>query len=410
MLYISSKPLAYWFFYSGDPEQGSPLDRWFMILLIFLAILLLVRRRFDWGRAIRANIPLIILAGFMLISIMWSTMLFTSFKRWTHELLAILMAFAVLSEPAPRRAIESIIRRTIYVLIPLSVVLIKYFPQYGIDYAPWSGWRMWIGVTLQKNSLGRLCFVAIIFLVWSLTERRKEKRAPVWKYEGLTELFLIAVSIWLLRGPEGTFFYSAASFYALCLGLLVYTGLILVRKSALTIKPAVLITVALIIIIVGVTALFKGGSNIAFVASTAGRDTSLTGRTEVWAALLPVAMKSPIIGGGFGGFWTPRTKEAFQITGAHNGYLDVLLGLGFIGIVLVSAYYLWSCRKAHALLSVDFYWAAMWICFIMMSLVHNMAESSMDSLTEQLSATILLFTVSSTNMLSRAQKQVMPGL
>lgn len=405
MLRIASRPLSYWFSYSAaDPEQGNPFDRTFMIILLCAGIALLIRRKFDWNRAIEENAPLIALAVFMLISIAWSTMPFTSFKRWTQELLAIVMAFVVLSEPSPRLAIESMLRRTIYILIPFSVVLIKYFPYFGVDFTRWSGTRMWIGVTLQKNSLSRLCIITIFYLIWSLTTRKIGEKPSVWKYENYLDLFLLAIAVWLLRGSEGSFFNSATSFYALCAALLAYLGLILTKKFRLRINSGVLIIIALVIIISGTTTIFTSGSNIGMAASAAGRDGTLTGRTQVWAALLPIAMRSPIIGSGFGGFWTPRTRELFQITGAHNGYLDVLLGLGFVGIVLVSIYYLSSCRKAHELLSNDFDWAAMWICFLLMALVHNMAESSIDTLTSQISAIILLFTVSSISIIPQQQK------
>jgi exopolysaccharide production protein ExoQ len=401
MLYIASKPLAYWFSYKAvDPQQGSPLDRAFMIILICVALLVLIRRKFDWPGAIKANAPLFVLVAFMLVSISWSTMPFVSFKRWAQELLAILMAFTVLSESAPRQAIESVLRRTVYILIPFSVLLIKYFPEFGVQYGRWSGWRMWIGVTLQKNSLGRLCLISIFFLIWSLTKRRMEKRSPIWKYENHTEIFIMAVSIVLLLGPERDPFYSATSLYALCTGLVVYCGLLIARKWGVTVSSSIITVLAASIIIVGTAALFTGASEIGFAASTAGRDGTLTGRTGVWAALLPIAMKNPILGSGFGGFWTLRTREIFEISGAHSGYLEVLLALGFTGLMLVSLFYLSSCRRAHSLLSVDFYWSALWICLIIMHLAHNMAESSIDSMASQLSAIVLFLTVSSVNSAS----------
>ena len=134
-------------------------------------------------------------------------------------------------------------------------------------------------------------------------------------------------------------------------------------------------------------------------ASAAGRDATLTGRTQVWASLVPILMKSPIVGGGFGVFWTPERRDLFQISGAHNGYLDVLLGLGFVGIFLVSIFFISSCRKAHRELSHDFDWGVLWICFIIMSVVHNMGESSIDSFTNYPTAIILFITVSSTSII-----------
>lgn len=396
MLYIASKPLGRWLqSSSGAPEAGSPLDRAFQIFLILVALVILVRREFDWSGAIKENAWLVTLVLFMLVSIIWSDLPAISFKRWVREFLAILMAFVVLSEPSPRKALASILRRATYVLIPFSPLLIKYFPEYGVEYGRWSGGQMWIGVTLQKNSMANLCMISIVFLIWSLVRRWQGHNAQVWKYQTLMEIFVLGLAFWLMGGPSGDVFYSATSVYALSAGLLVYGGYLIAKRYNWRISAGALRSVVIIIIVFGIVSVFTGGSRLGFFASSAGRSATLTGRTEVWASLLPVVMRSPLVGGGFGGFWTPKTQELFQITGAHSGYLDVLIGLGFVGIMLVSLFFLSSCRKAHKVLSHDFDWAILWICYIIMSVVHNIGESSLDSFTSYLTAIILFFTVSS---------------
>jgi exopolysaccharide production protein ExoQ len=405
MLYIGSRPLSSWFLKTGtDPELGSPLDRGFMILLLAAALILIIRKEFNWPRALKSNVPLIVLLGFMFVSISWSNIPFVSLKRWSQELLAIIMAFVVLLEASPRKAIESILRRTIYVLIPFSALLIKYYPKFGAVYGRWLGERMWIGASIQKNGLTRMCFIAIFFLIWSQYRKRKEKMAPVWKYENYVEWLLLVISVWLIRGPNGDFFYSATSFYSLIVGLLAFIGIIIAKKRGLAISYRLLATVTLIMIVFGVLIVFTSTSSIGFAASAAGRDATLTGRTEIWAALLPAAMRNPIIGNGFGGFWTPATRTYYEVSEAHNGYLELLLGLGFSGIVLVSLFYLSMCRKACSLLSFDFYSGVLFVCFILMILVYNLAECSLDSLTYQLSAIVLFFSVSSTRLTSDEQQ------
>ena len=398
MIYVASKPLAIWFPWSGATPESSPLDRVFLIALMFVAFGILAHRKINWSIAMKENVWLMALIIFMLISVLWSSIPKTSFIRWARELLATIMAFAVFSEPLPRRTVESILRKTIYVLIPFSILLIKYFPEYGIEYGRWTGGRMWIGVTLQKNGLGLLCSIASFFLVWSIIDRWHLKKVPVWKFETHTEIFLLLLAIWLMRGPSGSFFYSATSFYAFMTGLLFLGGFYLAKKTGKYFSKLTLTTIVAVIIIFGTAVLFTGGSHIGFAASAAKRDSTLTGRTEVWSSLLPVAMKRPFLGNGFGGYWTPATKEFFHISGGHSGYLDVLLGLGFVGLLLVSIFLLSSCRKAHRALSVDFNWGTLWFCFIVMGAVHNITESTIDSLTSFLTAVILFLTVSSKDM------------
>jgi len=182
MLYSASKPLAIWFGVEGDAD-GSPLDRRFLLGLFCLGMMLLVQRRNDWGSLIKENTWLFLLIGYMLISILLSDIKFISFKRWFRELIVLIMALVVLSERNPREAMVCVIRRSMYILIPFSVLLIKYFREYGVQYGRWSGEVMWVGVAQQKNGLGRLCMIAAFFFVWSLVRRWQGRDAQAGKYQ-----------------------------------------------------------------------------------------------------------------------------------------------------------------------------------------------------------------------------------
>jgi len=406
MLYTASKPLSVWLLQSGaDVESGSPLDRAFLLALICISLSILTRRKYNWHAAMKENAWLVVLIIFMLVSILWSDIPYISFKRWTREFQAVLMAFVVHSEPSPRQAMESILRRTIYILIPFSWLLIKYFPMYGRLYSGWSGGEQWIGVALQKNGLCRLCLIAIFFLIWSLIRRRQGHNPPVWKYQTHTEIFVLIITLRLMGGPGGSLSYSATANTALGVGFLVYLGFHLLKKFRINLGASIPMAIVAIIIIFGIVTLFAGGSNLKFYVSSVNRDPTLTERTEIWALLLPVAMQRPILGRGVGGFWTTRTITEFIVRESHSGYLDVLLNLGFVGILLVSSFLLSSCRKAHRELSYDFDWAVFWICFLIMALVHNITETSIDTLTSQLTAIILFLTVSSASVYSH-RKQI----
>ncbi|MBP1660128.1 MAG: Lipid core - O-antigen ligase, partial [Candidatus Aminicenantes bacterium] len=180
MLYSASKPIAVWFrIESTAPDAGSPMDQVFLIGLMLAALAILARRRSRWMGAMKENPWVLALIVFMLISVIWSDIPGTSLKRWIRELHAVLMSLAVLSEPSPRQAMESLLRRVTYILIPLSMLLIKYFPIYGVEYGRWSGEQMWIGVTQQKNGMALLCIISAIFILWSLFRRWQGETPPV---------------------------------------------------------------------------------------------------------------------------------------------------------------------------------------------------------------------------------------
>lgn len=403
MLVNASKPLGTWFGIRGanmeSMELGSPLDRAFLIALLCLGLIILAKRRFNWSNAIKENIWLMLLVGYMLASILWSDISYISFKRWMRELIAVVMAFLVLSEPDPRQALKNIFRRTIYVLIPFSYVLIHYFPEYGRQYGRWAGELMWCGVATQKNGLGLLCLFAIFFLIWSFIRRRQGRDIPAVRYQTLLETFILILAFWLMGGPQHNFSYSATSNVTLILGLLALIGFFWMKKWGKLIGGGTLAAIVAFIIVYGTITPFIGKLSLMDVSSIFGRDETLTGRNQIWASLIPFAIKRPMGGHGFGGFWTEAVREAIS-THAHNGYLDIILNIGVIGLIFFSMFLLSCCRKAQREMTQNFDWGICFICYLLMAVVHNIGESSMVDLSGKLSAFVLILAVSSTRATS----------
>jgi O-antigen ligase len=73
-----------------------------------------------------------------------------------------------------------------------------------------------------------------------------------------------------------------------------------------------------------------------------GKDPSLTGRTDIWAGLLRQSAKAPVTGYGYAVFWTLdsvpanwiRKETGWLVPTAHNGWLDILAQLGWVGVSL----------------------------------------------------------------------------
>ena len=410
MLLIASKPLGIWFQSSGATmEEGSPLDRAFLIALLCLGLIILVKRRFNWSNAIKENIWLMLLIGCMLVSCLWSDFPFISFKRWSKELIAVVMAFVVATEPDPRKALESLFRRLIYITIPLSYILIHYFAEYGRAYVHHEGVLMWTGVTIHKNCLGQLCIIAAFFLIWTIIRRKQGRDIPAVRYQTILDVLILFLAFWLLGGPQHSFTYSATSIVSFAVGLSALIVLFWGKKWGTMPGQKVLVVLIAFIIIYGTVTPMLGKLSIIDLSSTLGREETLTGRTVVWRQLIPAAMSRPILGYGFGGYWTTSTREEFDISGAHNGYLDIILELGFVGLLLYAIFLLSSIRKAQRMMTQDFDCGALWICYLLMIVLHNITESSLNTFTFLLPAVILFLTVSSTTPNSNTPEVSLKG-
>jgi exopolysaccharide production protein ExoQ len=388
ILAISTKPLAIWFGLSGDNESGSELDRLVLSALGVLAVAVLAHRRFDWFGALRRHGWLLALLAYMLASTLWSDIPLIAFRRWMREIITLVMALVMMSEADPRQALRSLLRRSVYILIPFSLALIKYYPVLGRAYGRWSGAGMWVGVTVQKNSLGRLCLIAAFFLLWALYCCRREPEKAGGRRHRWADLSVLVLALYLLKGAEDS--YSATSLGALAAGTIIFVGLVWLRKLKLQVPQSILLALLIFLIGFGTATPFLGGSNVASFTSALGRDDTLTGRTEVWAALVPVVKRQPLFGSGFGSFWTTERRVEYQISHSHNGYLDSLLELGAVGLAL-NTFWLLSCaRKLRAALAEDYDGASLGICFLLIALICNFTESILTSFTEPMTALLTL--------------------
>jgi O-antigen ligase len=141
---------------------------------------------------------------------------------------------------------------------------------------------------------------------------------------------VLAMAIWLLWKANSM---TALSCFLIATSVMVASGHSLVRRGA-----TVHVLVASVLL-VAFTALFLDlGQG---VLQTLGRDPTLTGRTQVWDVALQYS-GDPLLGTGFESFWLgERLRRIWSIywwhpNEAHNGYLEVFLNLGVVGLVLLA--------------------------------------------------------------------------
>jgi exopolysaccharide production protein ExoQ len=399
LMITASKPLGAWFEVVGeDMESGSSFDRFFLSALLCIGIYILSKRRFSWAIAVRRNIWLFLLLGFMFVSIIWSETPYISFKRWIRELTAVVMALVVSTEPYPRIALQSIFRRTIYVLIPVSYLLIHYYPEFGRQYGRWDGSVMWVGAALHKNGLARLCLFSAIYLIWIFVIRRLRKDTSIAWYQRHLELFILILTFWLWGGPQHNLTYSATTTVAFVSTIMALIGFIWAKNQGLSIGKNAVYIISCFIIGYGVITPHVGELSVIDISTTVGRSETLTGRSDIWAFLIPLAMDRAILGYGIGGFWNDALRNNPILSShAHNGYLDILLNFGFFGLVFFLAFFLSSVRKYQRVMSNDYYWGVLCNCYLLMTLIYNIAESSLETFSSHLTAVVIFLAVGVSN-------------
>jgi exopolysaccharide production protein ExoQ len=348
-----------------DFTQGDSTERIFLLFLISAGLIVLYRNREKWAFHLKDNFSLYIFHLYALLSIIWSDYPGVSAKRWIRATGNIIMVLVVLIEDEHGEAIDRLIRRCAFVLIPLSVLYIKYYPRIGIQYTIHEGTRMWVGVTTQKNSLGLLCAFVGIYLIWRLI--------TYWPKPALLDGLILALTLYLLYGA-----HSATSYIIFFVGIIILLLLIWFKNDRKKLNRMVIATTFCLIILI--TFYGEVAANIFFAA--AGRDPTFTGRVPLWSELIKRGSQSPIFGTGYGNFWLVNIKEiwahfSWRPVSGHNGYIDIFLDLGLVGLALLLLLIVQTYRKAIQSISTDVRINGLLFVFLIMILLHNLTESSL---------------------------------
>ena len=95
-------------------------------------------------------------------------------------------------------------------------------------------------------------------------------------------------------------------------------------------------------------------SVLAPVFGTLGRDATFTGRANVWQEINFTTV-NPLLGAGFWNFWgSPgamaiRAAARMEVINAHDGYLDLYLDGGLIGLALL---FLWLVASGNRIIGL----------------------------------------------------------
>lgn len=292
--------------------------------LIYGAIVILCARR--WRLLSRAlpGIPFaLLLGGWVLSSTLWSADPLLTVRRAPEFVLAGMFGVYL----TVRFPIERQLRVFWWAMMLLAIgtVMVAYWlPSYGLDLSA-GHLTDWKGVFTQKNACGRIMVLASAVLL--------ARRRWGWKQLAVGALFLLVL---VKSGSRGAWALEAV--------LLLGAGMFfLLRSCERRIRGALFALMAVLVTAGGVLVfLFRG-----VLLEVMGRNAALSGRVEIWQAVWPFVMQKPWLGWGYEAFWRGWTGPSFQVSAAvhflvfhaHNGYLDLWLQTGIVGLGLFAAAY-----------------------------------------------------------------------
>lgn len=221
----------------------------------------------------------------------------------------------------------------------------------------------WSGLWTHKNTLGGIMALGVAVCVGAAIvapERRK-----LWLATGLGAFALVLLST------------SKTALVATLLGVGMMAFCAILRRGPVQALIAGAAVAVAVIVSAGIVLLAPD-----LLVAALGRDLTLTGRTEIWQAAAPAVAAQPWLGYGYYAFWLPdngpafwvREAVAWQVASAHSSWLEMALGLGRVGVVLLAlqlAATLW--RGAGAVMDV---YAGLWApAFLAAFALYTLSES-----------------------------------
>lgn len=224
--------------------------------------------------------------------------------------------FATRFPPERQRAI---LRGTFLALALGTLVVVAVAPAIGLDHSPGHA-ADWQGLFTQKNACGRIMVLATAVLLFG--ERLTAIRAAS------LVLFLFVL---IMSGSRGAWLVELAL-------LLLWFALSLGRRVSARARTALAVAAPLLVAAAAAAAFWL----YRHFAGVFGRDLTLSGRTAIWTQVVHYVALRPLAGYGYDAFWRGFTGPSLEIDAAvhfvvehaHNGFLEILLELGVLGLAL----------------------------------------------------------------------------
>lgn len=369
-----------------NPTQDADAAGWlrslwlpaYGVILVLTATRPMGLRRVAWGAALLA--PLLLLA---FISSQWSILPEVTGRR------AIALTFTTLfgvwlAARFEWRELLGLLAGVFLFLAIGSYIATLVAPSWAVHATIHPG--AWKGLWYEKNGMGAM--MSIGTLACAASAMMQPARRMLWTGAACLCAGLVLLST------------STTSLLALLLvgaGLTVVSGL--KRGGALAVATGWIMVAGL----VGAAGLLAFAPDLVFEAL--GKDPSLTGRTDIWGAVLRRVSERPLLGYGFGAFWEAkegpvsfvRDEVDWLAPTAHNGWLELLLSFGWTGMVVFGLHLIAIAAAALSRLGrgPEAYWA---ILFVSLFVLFSLSEST---IMQQNNLSWVLYAVTATKLFQR---------
>lgn len=351
------------------------------LLIYFCAFVLLVLR---WKKVINVVTEgkfIWLFVIFVLVSCLWSIAPDKTFRFGVYGVGSTMVGLYLGTRYSLKEQLK-ILGWTFATIVVLSIIFAVGLPKYGFMLSGIYPDAL-RGIYTHKNQFGiTIVLASVIFFL-----RAIDKKEGSWIFW----LLLMTSMALTVMCKSTTSLANMLFMLFLCLAYRVFRW-----------RYELLVSTVLAVLIFGISAalfFFNFIGTDAFFEAI-GKDPTLSSRTDIWAQVWEAIQLKPWIGYGSASFWdglegpskyielTVRAKVAY----AHNGFLDILLGIGFIGLSLFLISYVATVIKSLVLLrktnTVETFWPLLFLTYLIMTNVSEGTLAALDNIFWVLYSTI----------------------
>ncbi|MEM7327781.1 MAG: O-antigen ligase family protein [Pseudomonadota bacterium] len=344
-----------------DSVDGSPVLRFLWLPVYALAFTGFLLQARDIGRVCLRLPFLMALLAVCALSFLWSIDPALTMRR-SFAILMTTVAGLYLGTRYNWQTLLRALAMTWLIVGVISFAIAFLMPSFGRMQDVHVG--AWQGLYFEKNQLGGHMARAAIFAGFLALMDQKYRR--LWM-----GLLLLSIALVLLSTSKSSLLGLLVGLGILALGAWMKQG---IRVGLLTIWLGGVSLVA-------VVAIFWLAPNLIF--QLLGRDATLTGRTDIWFVLADYIQQKPVLGYGYGAFWAPGSEPGnwvreilqWDAPTAHNGWLEVAIALGFVGLFFLSMDFL--VTTVRAILAATHTWTGVFaLAFCAQFFLFSLSESA----------------------------------
>jgi exopolysaccharide production protein ExoQ len=339
----------------SNADSGMPMMQVLWSILYAISFGLIFKHSMQLSSILRRNAWLVLIVAFAVSSAFWSDDPSLTLRRGIALVCTTIFGLYFAECYQLRQQLRLL--AVAYAIAAGSSII---FQAFGLGTAVDFDVPGWIGVYDQKNVLGvNMAFAAAVLLLIRKTDP---------KYRNWATLGLVTVIGLLLLSQSMT---------AIVMLVAAVAVLSFVRRLRTSYR-SIALSLAIIVPISSYAAawIFQ---NLEYVTGLLGKDPTMTGRLQLWVLSVAMALQRPWLGYGYSAFWRGYSGPSARIwrllswqpPHSHNGFLEVWLGIGLVGLAIFllgfGIYFIRAIRYLRNHEGVESCWPLMFLVLMFVS-------------------------------------------